>query len=330
MTKKKAKNGFDARLLNVRKDVTMKKLKILLIAVIVILMGVATWFVYTADYKYTGDIASLQQAMLDFNQQVCGTRAGLHVEILNITETERGITAFVRQRFTIRDDESQSFGFVRFERGSNRRYRLDSYWMEQFIPYSNFVMASVFPENPFTFFFRYVNADVAIAGFNVGEAHKFGIRFTHDSAFITEETGIPQRYFVGTVLFPIESKNFVKEFKIEELIELAEFTEEFAPFAHIATVYPIASLYDAAGREITSRFEIPGRNQSGRGNAIPPSSLNMDHIYYILLIGAILIGLVIRPPGRKRSLQTQQSQNFEPSANQAFEPEADPLDKEKS
>ena len=285
-------------------------------------MGVATWFVYTADYKYTGDIASLQQAMLDFNQQVCGTRAGLHVEILNVTETERGITAFVRQRFTIRDDESQSFGFVRFERGPNRRYRLDSHWMEQFIPYSNFVIASAFPDDSaWLSWFHSFNADVAIAGFNVGEAHSFGIRFTHDRAFIPAEVGVPQRYFVGEVLFPIESENFVKEIRMEELLELVEFTEEFAPFAHNARVYPVASLYDAAGTEITSHFAIPGRNQGGGGFTIPPSS-NTGKIFLILFIGALLIGLVIKPPVRSRSLQTQQ--------NQELEPEADPLDKEKS
>jgi hypothetical protein len=284
----------------------MKNLKTFLIVVIVVLTGTTIWFVYTADYKYTNDKAALQQAIDDMSIR---TRAGLNVEILEIAETEQGAIAFVRQRLTIREENSQSLGFVRFERGPNRRYRVESHWMEQFIPYSNFVMASTFFENPWGHVFLDPRADVAIGGFEVGEAHKFGIRFTHDSAFIEDvETDEFQRYFIGEVLFPIENENFVKEITLEELLERVEFAEEFESFVHNARVYPVASLYDDTGIEITQRFAISGRSQGSGGRSIP-LAVNTERIFFILFVGATLIGLVIKPPVRNRTLKKQQSQD---------------------
>ena len=309
----------------------MQNLKVFLIALIVILMCVATWFAYTADYKYTGDIASLQKAI---DNQLAITespsfRRSLNIEILELLETEQGIVAFVRHR-----TREQSFGFALFDRGPNRRYQLTGWTLNGFIPYTNFVLVDPFVLSRWTEGGFCTGEQILIAGFNVEEIYEFGVRFTPTvNGAIQDEYGEWQRLFIGEAVFPVERGQFLIKKSREELFELAGIDEPEEPedWRHsvFALAYNIASLYNRAGEDITAQFELPLRQAASDGGGIgrlPPTG----RVFMILLVGAVLVRLVIKPPVRSRSLQTQQSQNIEPSANQAFEPEADPLDKEKS
>jgi len=298
----------------------MKNLKIFLIAIIVVLVGVAIWFAYTADYKYTSDIASLQQAIE--NKANDGARVnsrvmseGLNVEILEVAETEQGLVAFVRHRVI-----EQSFGFVFFERGPNRRYRFQTHRMERFVPYSSFVTV----RNEFVDFGEYralvFHDEVIIAGFNVGDVSEFGIKITRDvDNFIELEDGTWQRLFIGEVILPIESEQFIKVLKRDYVLELAELTDEdllrtaerIQEFRRpaVADIYEVARLYNDAGIDITETFAIevshPIRQGVGGGSLFATTPYS-GRVFFILIVGAILIRLVIKPPVRSRPLQKQQ------------------------
>ena len=294
----------------------MKTLKILVIALVIVLTGMASWFIYTADYKYTADVTSLQQA-IDDTKNLSPQWLRLSVEILEVAETESGLIALVKHRIG-----EQAFGYVKFARGPNRRYRLESFRIDTRIPYTSFVTVS----NPFVGsdenFAPIFDNEVVVIGVNLSSVSEFGIKITRDlDNFVVLEDGEWERVFIGEAILPVESEQFIKILKRDDILALAELTdedllrtEELAEYFHrpaVADIYERTRLYDVAGVDITENFALP-RIEDGR-NRVQSGSfhvwVNTRLIFFIVLVAAILIRLVIKPPVRNRSLKKPQNQD---------------------